>query len=133
MQEPAFATAENSVFPDGKHYVTIFVLAAAPEVGALGTDQQRKGALVCRCISYRCCLRANPEGHLPGGFLRSAAAWGFTSMICLSLRQSRLWPGNQQHGMVLICQHEHAQVMDLRPCCLQCWPGSLAHTGNAHA
>lgn len=32
MQGAAFATAENSVFPDGKHYVTIFVQATAPEV-----------------------------------------------------------------------------------------------------
>lgn len=45
-----FATAENSVFPDGKHYVTIFVLAAAPEVGPLGKAQQRMGGAVCLCI-----------------------------------------------------------------------------------
>lgn len=34
VHDAAFATAENSVFPDGKHYVTIFVLATAQEVRA---------------------------------------------------------------------------------------------------
>lgn len=32
VENAAFVTAENTVFPDGKHYVTIFVLATAPEV-----------------------------------------------------------------------------------------------------
>jgi hypothetical protein len=32
VEGAAFVTAESTVFPDAKHYVTIFVLATAPEV-----------------------------------------------------------------------------------------------------
>lgn len=38
IQGAAFATAENSVFPNGKHYVTIFVLATAQEVRAVAAS-----------------------------------------------------------------------------------------------
>lgn len=30
-----FVTAENTVFPDGKHYVTIFMVGEAEEVSAV--------------------------------------------------------------------------------------------------
>jgi hypothetical protein len=61
VQGPVFATAENSVFPNGKHYVTIFVLAAAPEVGTLGKAQQRKNVLVCLCILIPQLPASNPR------------------------------------------------------------------------
>lgn len=32
VSDVSFATAENTVFPEGKHYVTIFMLAQAPMV-----------------------------------------------------------------------------------------------------